>query len=410
MLFKRAASLSLLILTCMLTACGQEQGGIISKDDLMKPLAGESQTVGEAVVSAEKEASAAVGNTETEEAEASTGVAEVEELQKRFGENCITDQTFEAELSEYDGKVWFVSYEPTVENTEHSMQIVQDDKVLTEVRAYVPEELSGEQFKSLDAVSFYDVNYDNCTDIVTIATYGNKTFAAVYYGFAADAVEYDMYFLSQENLSDRITAEVSELTIPKLRAFLAAGKKNGKFADYREAYEAVVRLCELEDTSDSGYNLIYVDGDGIPELVSGKSGYYVNLYTYHDGRVYTLMNHWGYGAMGNAGYEYCPKENRLRNYNNDYAGAIWYATYMKMNERYSLETVAQIQTFNFDDANGNKKPDENEQASMGYYSKSYMDGKEVTEAECSVWDEGGFEYIEPCMSLADLRAALEDNN
>ena len=91
---------------------------------------------------------------------------EAEAMQKMFGENCIGEQTFEVELSEYSGKVYFVPFAPSQSNPDFSMQIIQNGEVLTKIHSYVPDELKGETFSSLDAVSFYDVNYDDQTDIL----------------------------------------------------------------------------------------------------------------------------------------------------------------------------------------------------------------------------------------------------
>ena len=98
------------------------------------------------------------------------------------------------------------------------------------------------------------------------------------------------------------------------------------------------------------FDLIYFDGDDIPELVAGNTGYYVSMYTYDDGQIYTLMDEWAYGAFGNAGYEYVPKKNLMRNYNSDYAGLVMYTTYSEISghevmPKYYLKT-------SYEDENG----------------------------------------------------------
>lgn len=331
--------------------------------------------------------------------------AEAEKLREMFGEACIADQTFEVELSEYSGKVYFVPLAPSKEDEDLAIQIVQNGQVLADIRCYVPEALAQEKFTSLDAVSFYDVNFDGFTDIVLIETYGSTSFAAVYYGFDAKE-EYLRYFFSQDQLSENITAQADVLTIPGIRSFLTGGKKNGEFGSYQEAYRVVSRLCQLENGSEIEYDLIDFDGDDIPELVAGVEGYYVSLYTYHDGKIYTLMDSWAYGAMGNAGYEYCPAKNSLRNYNSDYAGAVLYTTYMTIGDKYSLDMVVQIVLYNFDDANGNGVPDESEMGSVGMCGVSYIGGVQVTPEECASYDQGEYIYITPSMSLKELTAAL----
>ena len=117
-------------------------------------------------------------------------------------------------------------------------------------------------------------------------------------------------------------------------------------SDYKTAY---IEMAESLDDGECKFNLIYFDDDDIPELVAGSDGYYTSLYTYSEGKVYPLMEHWSYGAMGNTGYEYVPRKNNLRNRNSDYAGLIVYTTYMEIGKNHTLDTIAEIETFNFDE-------------------------------------------------------------
>ena len=222
-------------------------------------------------------------------------------------------------------------------------------------------------------------------------------------------------FISQSRLSENISAQVETLTIPNIRSFLSDGKKNGEFSSYQEAYKMVARLYELEwgEAGGQEYDLIYVDDSDIPELVAGVTGYYVSLYTYDNdsGKVYTLMDNWGYGAMGNAGYEYLPKMNILRNYNSDFAGAIMYTTYMNVTRgrQPMIDVLVQIETYNFDDVNHNGMPDQSEEASIGNYSVSYINGEEITAEEAESYDMGAlgeYEYIEGKMSFDELQSEL----
>lgn len=379
-----------------LTACSQEQdNSAIVLEELETSRATDSVAISPEPPSAEA---------------SSESVDKATDLTTQFGENCIADQTFEVELSEYSGKVYFVSLAPTAENPEFSMKIVQNGETLTTLRPYVPERLKNASFTSLDAVSFYDVNYDSYTDIVTVVTYGNDTFTAIYYGFDATQTEYGNYFVSQEWLSDHITDSLPVISIKEIRGLLSNGKKNGSFADYKEAYQSVTSFYELAHDGNVTYDLIYVDNDDIPELVAGVRGYYASLYTFHDGTVYSLMDDWGYGAMGNAGYEYAPRENNLRNYNTDHAGAVCYTSYMAINQMnsgtYFIGTHAQITTVNFDDANKNGMPDEEEYDSIGKYAVYYLGDKEVALDEIPDFNAEHYEYIEPEISLEELQNLL----
>lgn len=381
----------LLLAAGILTACGQEQVANKQETQVYENISGEDTAQSE----------------EKTKLESDTKEEAADNLKEKFGENCIADQTFEVELSEYEGKVYFVSTAPNQDTQKFGMQIVQDGRVLTQVEAYIPEQLQDKKFTSLDAVSFYDVNYDNNTDIVTIVTYEDTTFAAIYYGTRAEFEGEESNFYIQEQLSENISSRLEQLSIPEIRNLLSNGKKNGSFENYKEAYLAVSQLCELEN-GENTYNLIYFNEDDIPEFVAGKNGYYTSLYTYDNGTVYTLMDHWVYGAMGNAGYEYVAKKNSLRNYNTDYAGAILYTTYMKMSPMHALDTVVEIKTYNFDDVNKNGMPDEEEADSIGNYSVSYIGDNEVTQEEGASYDMGEYEYIEGTMSLETLKNELED--
>ena len=415
-IYKYAAITFVLLAVGMITACGGQQESEKRELESFEIVHGENDgaTDGNAEGFLAPESSNAEASGES--GASSVTDQQAAEFKNTFGESCIAEQTFEVELSEYSGKVWFVPFAPEKGGQDFHIQIIQDGEVLTEIKTYyVPEELESEKFGSLDAVAFYDVNYDDNTDIVLVETYGGISFAAVYYGYGDYVYGDKAYFISQNRLSENISKQVDTLTIPNIRSFLSGGKKNGEFTSYQEAYKMVAKLYELEwgDTGGQEYDLIYVDDSDIPELVAGVTGYYVSLYTYDNdsGKVYTLMDNWGYGAMGNAGYEYLPKMNILRNYNSDFAGAIMYTTYMNMTlgKQPMIDVLVQIETHNFDDVNGNGIPDQSEEASMGYYSVSYINGEEITAEEAASYDMGAlgeFEYIEGKMSFDELQSKL----
>lgn len=402
---KLCVTVCLVVIIGMFSACGQEQGVSLEQET---EITSQETTVSEQLQSQPEDETESVPE-QTEEANLPQESRQTQES-SQIRDGSIAEQTFEVELSEYDGKVIFVPYMPDDEYPMLHMEIVQDGEVLTTIKGYVPEALEEEEFTSLDAVSFYDVNYDSYTDIVLVQTYGESAFVSIYEGFPKDAGEYNNRFWVRGYLSDRLTDELNrqgEVSVSRLRDFLADGKKNGNFSSYQEAYEMVSRLEEAEyDQSDLEYGLIYFDEDDIPELAVGKNGYYVSLYTYREGRIQLLMDHWAYGAMGNAGYEYAPGKNSLRNYNTDHAGAVLYTTYMAINEDGFLERVAEIVTYNFDDVNQNGMPDENEMASMGLYGVTYVNGVEETANESAVYDVGEYEYILGNMSLEELKERL----
>lgn len=416
-------SIVFFLLSGILSACGQEpnmgQAGedpdrnVTEQASDADPMETESSNI------VEPENSKAA---EQENAASSTyDNAKLNEIREMFGENCIAEQTFEVELSEYDGKVWFVPIAPWEENPWLTIQIIQDGEVLQKFRSVPIDAAEGKTFSSLDDVYFGDLNYDDCTDILLIETFGNIQFAKVYYGFDANAPEYDQDFDCPFRLCENIYLLADQMTVPCVVELLTNGKRNGEFTSWQEAYMEVSRLYELESgrvedgilSSDSTYDLVDIDGDDIPELAAGKTYYVVSLYTFQDGTVYCLMDQWPYGAGGNSGYTYQPGENRFRNYDTGYAGLILYTTYMTINSQHTLESVT-IKMINFDDRNGNGVPDGDEEDSAGEVCVIYKDGVKITdeeyEEEYAVWRAGEYEFLCGSMSYEDLQLLLSSTD
>lgn len=348
-----------------------------------------------------------------------TDSPEIREKKEMFGEDCIAEQCFEVELNRGGGTVYFVPYAPSALHPEFRMEMVRDGEVLCHITPYVPAKATWKTFKSLDAVSFWDVNFDGFTDVVTIATYGDTQTAAVYYGDMLPGYEKEYWsFYSEDALSDYISGQIkAPMTIAGIRDLLTGGKKNGEFESYVEAYETALNLSVMEGWAASAteyggeflYDLIYVDEDDIPELVSGRNGYFVNLYTYRDGTLSMLMNHWAYGAMGNSGYDYAPRKNNMRNYNADQAGAIMNTYYMRINERGEMETPMWIESINYIDSNGNGMLDEDEEYGAG---PDYINGEKATpeevEAVYAAYDMGDYEPIKGRVTEEEMRKMLEE--
>ena len=156
---------------------------------------------------------------------------------------------------------------------------------------------------------------------------------------------------------------------------------------YRNAYPEQFEelLCDL----------IFVDEDEVPELIIGKSGYWISMYAYKDGTVHELMDMWAYGAGGNAGYEYIPYENIMRNYNSDYAGYVLYTSYASINENYNFEESSYYLKMSYEDENGEVIMDEDalelDESNWHYYYKEREISKE--EYNSYIINSENFEYI-----------------
>lgn len=428
-------ALCLAAMVCMgtVSACGKDSGSEEIQEETSGPVASESvpaqaasgtggEESGELSAGIHAKESTPEGSgTQGSHAEAPDGdtqMAEYPEIAAMFGENCIASQTFEVTLREFDGAVWFVPYYhyPSEDQIAPFIQIIQNGEVLSWIRRprqFMPECLSGQRFQSLDEVSFTDVNFDGITDVILIETYENAAFATICYG-EVDDHDGRTWFYSQDDLSENVTANADTLTASGVRDYLTGGKENGQFQSYQEAYQTMARIKALEAGKEPQYDLIYVDDDAVPELVSDHSGYFVSLYTYHDGSIYVLMDDWGYGAGGNHGYDYAPRKNSLYNFDTDLAGAILNDTYMAISEDHSLEILATLVSYNYDDENENGIPDEGEWGADTYREGTYryVDGEcvPVSEDEWKKHDKGGYEPLLGRMSLSELQAALTKSN
>lgn len=196
--------------------------------------------------------------------------------------------------------------------------------------------------------------------------------------------------------------------------------KTAEDAQWAAAYLETVRALNQEDKKRKSqdqpefmpfqpytYSLIYFDGDKIPELVAGLDGYWVSMYTYDpdEGNVYTVMDQWGYGAMGNAGYEYLPKKNCLRNYNSDFAGAVMRTYYGKM-KNHEIVCRRELTQMFYKDKNKNHMPDEDEYTDQPVY---YCGSKKISKKQfLSYLKKGKFQDIKGNMTYEQISKKLRN--
>lgn len=176
--------------------------------------------------------------------------------------------------------------------------------------------------------------------------------------------------------------------------------------DYWEEYTYKVRELSAMDGS-LQFALIDLIDNGVPELVADYPGYYVSVFTWGEEEVITLMDQWPYGAGGNMGYDYLPGQNVIRNYNMDYAGAVVYESYMKVNDNYEIVNIfdEEISIRYIRDTNNNGMIDEEDE-----YSEEpiyYCNDIEISEKEyVSYQISGDYEYIEGNMSAEAMLSLL----
>jgi len=186
------------------------------------------------------------------------------------------------------------------------------------------------------------------------------------------------------------------------------------------------QLLELDPSTDISqltnlkYDLIFLNDDNIPELIVTNPGYYTALYTYDAGQVIYAMKDevfpddesgWGYGAGGNAGYEFIPKGNVVRNYDNDYAGLIRYTSIFELDKNtHQLVSKLDKELYeaHFNDKNNNGKVDDDEMEEFIEEPTYYYGDKKITAEEyASYVPNGAYDTLEGTKSYSEIISALD---
>ena len=210
-------------------------------------------------------------------------------------EGKIEDQSFEITLAPW-GKVTFASYvpeengEPTADVT---FRVIQDGKVLMTLNGVSNDNIRTNQcFLSVDAVSFPDIDADGYMDLITIASYDFASGPDVGKGFTEARIysgnKYG-YFVYKRSMSENANSALAELTVRNVLDFLGAGRGQASVGGqnptggqtgpgvqkdptaaktgtaWKDAYIEILK--NVEPYQWSGFTLIYLDDDDVPELV-----------------------------------------------------------------------------------------------------------------------------------------------
>lgn len=179
--------------------------------------------------------------------------------------------------------------------------------------------------------------------------------------------------------------------------------------DYFTAYAE--KLCEIMieryykfNREESFYDLIYLDNDNIPELITGKLGHSISIYTFSDGQVYQIADEWGDGG----GHEYVPYSNVIRGSDTEYAGMITYEGYCKINQNHEIEDYndGDLYTWHFVDQNNNGFSDGDETYDPNA-ERYFVNGREIEKSEYYIPQVSGeYQLIEPTKSMNEVLELL----
>ncbi len=244
----------------------------------------------------------------------------------------------------------------------------------------------------------------------------NKTDDREKYSVASEEaldVEKESESSSKSDKEDKVVKKESEEEQTEESTAEEKAEKNAY--GFIEQYNKIIDSYETEHSSNENspsYDLILFDNDDTPELVAGLDGYYVSMYSYDKDKdaVHCVIEDWPYGAMGNAGYDYIPRANIIRNYNSDYAGMIRYTTFSRMNASYEIENVAALETDYYEDRDGDGEPswDGEEYTEEAQRYVDVLTNKEISaESYNSMMRYGKFETIVGQYVAGEMKERME---
>ncbi len=279
-----------------------------------------------------------------------------------------TDYSMTANLIQYGGEVTLTlsTYESDSMGKRAHLTVTKGDEVQAENNILFNEHKGNKfvdyTFLNIDEITIADSNFDNYEDIIVIGDTERGREVAICEFEKRYSEDYMDSFISQDYFSEQVRDALGQdISGDSVKKLLFGEGYDGTFATYKDAYLTVTQNAALRYKADElRYGLIYFNDDDIPDLVISTPGYMQSLYMYEDGHLYCPIFEWAYGAGGNAGYEYVEKKAVITNFNQDYAGAIFYYTYLIMDSDHHMVSSYALKGYNFDDLNGNDFPDEEE--------------------------------------------------
>lgn len=237
---------------------------------------------------------------------------------------------------------------------------VEGSGTVLNILDYSSDKMDYYSFLNIYEVGVADCNFDGRDDVIIVGEtkLGMKVGICEYEKkeYEADSFLLNDYF--SENMTEKLADDIS---VSGVINSIYGESYNGSFETYQEAFLSVLDMSLLRyGEEDIYYDLIYFNDDDIPELVVDHTGYYVSMYLYEDGKLYCPILDWGYGAGGNGGYEFVERTATVVNFNTDYAGMIYWNSYLIMDSNHEIVGTYAIKGYNFDDLNGNDYPDDDE--------------------------------------------------
>lgn len=279
-----------------------------------------------------------------------------------WAENSDPKQSFEVDLGA-DGKAMLYTYQGDGDNGAR-INIVQNGNLVNSTDASRTWGDDRWIMNTVKAIGFVDYDIDGNNDMIVIGDTSDGEKILIYHHNSQDDADlYQNIYTINDELGKYVEDNTANCTISEVKKCLMDEYESSE-KDWKAAYKHIVRVFDImrnqsDHDTEYRYDLIDIDGDSMRELLIDNPGYSCSLYSYKDGHVICLMDSWGYGAMGNHGYEYAPGKNCLSNFNTDFAGLIGKQYFMSIKDN-KLVTSYWSETYNFDDKNENGMPDDDE--------------------------------------------------
>lgn len=264
---KRKGIIGVFLACCLLTACGQVKEESKWQDVIVAPEPAAAKDSAQGMEDSGAEASLSQEQTAAGTAWPNQSGTEAS------GRKVIESQTFQLNLVPF-GKVTFASFEPDTgrDPMADAVFCVQRDgqDVYTLPGVYEDNVRVNEIFNEVEAISFPDINKDGFDDIIIICSYSPASGpdvgtahqeARIYTGNAEGS------FTLEKELMDDANSALAVITVQTVRDFLGADR--GEQIEMQPWQQAYIRQIQNDQASGEyeGYELIYLDDDGIPELV-----------------------------------------------------------------------------------------------------------------------------------------------
>lgn len=175
-----------------------------------------------------------------------------------------------------------------VDNIEEHFYYVNDDIVSRKEFNQVADDMHSDCYSS-DVVYLY---YGDCCEVST-----------------TDDIDYALS-ISLPLAKDEDDTE----NVPESDDDILESIEKENYDSYKKAYEAVINYESNSNSEDLEYDFIYIDSDDIPELVVGKNGYYLWVYTFLNGHISLALPFSSYGVGGCVHFEYAPYKNCIRSF------------------------------------------------------------------------------------------------